>query len=193
MGEATRMVTAIAGGGTQTAGELLPVVYHELRQLAARELAQEYPGQTLQATALVHEAWLRLSRHKEREFLDSKHFFFVAAQAMRRILLENARRKKRVKHGGLLQRVQVEPGDIAAPMPTDTLLALDEALQRFALEEPQAAQLVELRFFAGLGHQEAAQLMGIPRSAADGLWAYARAWLYEALKREGLTGGRSGP
>ena len=167
-----------------TAAELLPLVYDELRRVAAHRLAQEKPGQTIEATALVHEAWLRLNHHEGRRWADSKEFFIAAATAMRRILIENARRKNRQKHGGQLSRVELTDTALASPMPSEDLLALDEALERFSLQEPQAAQLVQLRYFAGLGHQEAAELLGISRRKADGLWAYARAWLLADLRRQ---------
>ena len=168
----------------RSAAELLPVVYEELRRLAAQQLSEEKPGQTLQATALVHEAWLRLVGEGVREWQGSRHFFYAAAQAMRRILVENARRKQRLKHGGQNQRVNLEDIAPASPMKPDELLALDEALGELATEDPEAARLVELRFFAGLGHQEAAQIMGITRRVADGLWAYARTWLFEAMRKK---------
>jgi RNA polymerase sigma factor (TIGR02999 family) len=167
-----------------SAAELLPVVYEELRRLAAQRLAQERPGQTLQATALVHEAWLRLVREEDRKWNDPQHFFCAAAIAIRRILIENARRKKSPKHGGDLHRVNLEDIAPAELLPSDELLALDEVLEKLAAEDPSAARLVDLRYFAGLGHQEAAQLMGISRREADGLWAYARAWLFEQMHKE---------
>jgi RNA polymerase sigma factor (TIGR02999 family) len=169
-----------------SAAELLPVVYEELRQLAAQRLARERPGQTLQATALVHEAWLRLARKDDRKWNSSSHFFFAAAEAMRRILIENARRKERLKHGGQMHRVNLEDITPASPMKPDELLSLDEALGRLAAEDPEAARLVGLRFFAGLGHQEAAEIMSINRRAADGLWAYARTWLFAEMRHESV-------
>ena len=172
-----------------SAAELLPVVYEELRRLAAQKLSQEKPGQTLQATALVHEAWLRLVREEDRNWNDPKHFFCAAATAMRRILIDNARRKKSPKHGGNLQRVNLDDVAPAELLRFDDLLALDEALEKLAREDADAARLVDLRYFAGLGHQEAARLMGLSRREADGLWAYARAWLFEAMRKElGATG-----
>jgi RNA polymerase sigma factor (TIGR02999 family) len=172
----------VEGGELPPPEELLPLVYEELRRLAAHKMAQEAPGQTLQPTALVHEAWLRLVRDQDRKWVDSKHFF--AATAMRRILVENARRKARLKHGGFLERVELRETVLVGPMKSEDLVALDEALDRFAAEEPEAARLVDLRYFAGLGHQEAAQIMGIGRRQADGLWAYARAWLLEQMRPE---------
>lgn len=184
MSEVTQILMAVERGEASAAEELLPLVYDELRHLAAYKLAQEKPGQTLQATALVHEAWLRLFQEPGRTWNDSLHFFRAVAQAMRRILIDNARRKQSCKHGGHMQRVNLEDIALASPMRPDELLALDEALTRLAAEDPAAAQLVELRFFTGLGHQEAAQIMGISRREADGLWAYARAWLFEALRKD---------
>jgi len=186
MAEVTQILTAIERGEPHAAGELLPLVYEELRRLAAQQLARELPGQTLQATALVHEAWLRLVGDADRKWQGSRHFFYAAAQAMRRILVENARRKQRLIHGGQMQRVNLEDIAPASPMKPDELLALDEALEHLAKEDPEAARLIELRFFAGLGHQEAAEIMGISRRVADGLWAYARSWLFAAMRDEGV-------
>jgi RNA polymerase sigma factor (TIGR02999 family) len=169
--------------------ELLPLCYDQLRRLAVEKLSHERPGQTLQATALVHEVWLRLTRADDRNWNDPHHFFCAAAQAMRRILIENARRKQRVSRGGQMQRVSLEDITPASPMRPDELLALDEALGQLAAEDPQAARLVELRFFAGLGHQEAAKILGVSRRTADGLWAYARTWLFEAMQRDGIESG----
>ncbi len=184
MGEVTRILDLIAQGDQGAAEKLLPLVYKELRRLAAHKMAGEAPGHTLQPTALVHEAWLRLARREERKWTDSRHFFAAAATAMRRILIEHARRKARISHGGLSKRVELDDTALASPVRPEELLDLDEALSRFAAEEPEAARLVELRYFAGLSHQEAAEVMGISRRVADGLWAYARAWLLAELQRE---------
>ena len=184
MSDATRLLERVGQGDPKAAEELMPLVYGELRRLAAAKMAREAPGQTLQPTALVHEAWLRLVRQEDRKWVDSRHFFFAAATAMRRILIENARHKGRLKHGGHLERVEFLETVLSSPGRSEELLALDEALDRFAAQEPEAARLVELRYFAGLGHQEAAQLLGISRRAADGLWAYARAWLLADMRRE---------
>jgi len=166
-----------------TAEDLLKTVYTELRHMAAAKMARERPGQTLQATALVHEAWLRVSAEDRHEWRDQRHFFSAAANAMRRILIENARRKKTPRHGGHLDRVELE--DVpAAHMPDDELLAVDEALERLVEEDPEAARLVELRFFVGLGHEEAAEIMGLSRHQADGVWLFARTWLRAALEKE---------
>jgi RNA polymerase sigma factor (TIGR02999 family) len=184
MSDVTRLLTAIERGENRAAEELLPLVYEQLRQLAAQKLAQEKPGQTLQATALVHEAWLRLLREEDRTWNDPQHFFCAAATAMRRILIENARRKHSPKHGGDLNRVTLEGVALAEQLPADALIAVDEALAQLGKDDPAAARLVELRFFVGLGHQEAARIMGISRREADGLWAYARAWLFEAIRKD---------
>jgi len=168
----------------QRGEDLLPAVYTELRRMAAAKMAHERPGQTLQATALVHEAWLRVSTEDRHEWRDRRHFFNAAAVAMRRILIENARRKKTPKHGGHLDRVQLEEVSPVARMPDDELLAVDEALERLAEEDAEAARLVELRFFVGLGHQEAAEIMGFSRRQADGIWRFARAWLRKSLQKD---------
>jgi RNA polymerase sigma factor (TIGR02999 family) len=161
----------------------LPLVYDELRQLAARKLAQEMPGQTLQATALVHEAYLRLVDVKQAPHWNSKgHFFAAAAEAMRRILVDNARRKRSRKRGGQLARQDVDALEIAIPEGPEDLVALDEALNKLAATDKKAAELVHLCFFAGLPLSEAAQLLGIAPRTADRLWAYARAWLHQEIQ-----------
>ncbi len=182
MHDVTRLLNAIAQGDPRAAGQLLPLVYEELRRLAARKLAHENPGQTLSATALVHEAYLRLAGDAAHDWDSRGHFFAAAAEAMRRILVESARRKRRRKHGGDRQRVPLD--DIADPAgaPSDDVLALDEALVRLAEEDPVKARLVELRFFAGLSVEDAARCLGISRSTADRYWVYARAWLYDKLR-----------
>lgn len=163
--------------------ELLPLVYDELRRLAAHKIAQEKPGQTLQPTALVHEAWLRLGANADATFANEAHFFAAAAEAMRRILVDNARRKQRLKHGGGQQRVELDTLDVAINSDDDRLLAVDEALDKLAALDASAAALIKLRFFAGLPNVEAARLLGLPERTAKRTWAYARAWLYEELKR----------
>jgi RNA polymerase sigma factor (TIGR02999 family) len=188
MSKVTRMLTAIEQGQAQAAEELLPLVYDELRRLAAAQLAHELPGQTLQATALVHEAWLRLVGGEGQKWDGAKHFFYAAAQAMRRILIENARRKRRQKRGGGAQKVELEGIELAAPVPSEGLLALDEALTELAQRDPPAAELVQLRFYAGLTQQEAADLLSISRSTADRTWAYARAWLFNQLAGQQKSG-----
>jgi len=170
---------AIAEGDPQAASQLLPLVYDELRQLAAHRLAHQAPGQTLQPTALVHEAYLRLVGDPEGEDWDNRgHFFAAAAEAMRRILVENARRKGRRKRGGDLTRRDLDAADqVAVPEIREDLLALDEALTKLTSVDPQAAQLVQLRYFAGLSIPEAAQALGVSPRTADRLWAFARVWL----------------
>ena len=178
MSEVTHILSAIEEGDPHAAEQLLPLVYQELRQLAAQKLAQEKPGQTLEATALVHEAYLRLVDTKKAQHWDSRgHFFAAAAEAMRRILVESARRKKSRKRGGDLQRVDLDES-LALNTSPDELLALDEALEKLAREDPVKAKLVKLRCFAGLSHQEAARALGISRPTADRYWAYAKTRLY---------------
>jgi RNA polymerase sigma factor (TIGR02999 family) len=182
MSEVTRILSAIEQGDPSAAEQLLPLVYDELRRLAAAKLAQEQPGQTLQATALVHEAYLRLVDVDEAQHWDSRgHFFAAAAEAMRRILIDNARRKGRQKRGGGLQRVDLDSADLVTLAGPDELLVIDEAIEKLAGEDPAAAQLVKLRYFAGLSVEEAAELTGVARSSAYEHWAYARAWLYREL------------
>ncbi len=184
MSEVTLILHAIEQGDPRAAEQLLPLVYDALRQLAAQKLAQEAPRQTLQATALVHEAYLRLVDVEQNQQWNSRgHFFAAAAEAMRRILVEQARSKQTDKRGGGRLRVDL-PEDLAAPEPqSDNLLALDEALSLLEQHDPQAARLVKLRYFAGLYHQEAAEALGISRGAADRLWALARAWLFRQLSK----------
>ena len=170
------------GGNAKRSQELLPQVYAELRRLAASKLAAEAPGQTLQPTALVHEAWLRLGGPTERSWADRAHFFAAAAEAMRRILVDNARRKQSQKHGGGLQRVDLTHLEVATPEDDSTVLAVSEALERLATEDPQCAELIKLRFFAGLPNVEAARILGMAERTAKRTWAYARSRLYEELK-----------
>jgi RNA polymerase sigma factor (TIGR02999 family) len=179
MSDVTRILSAMEQGDPHAAEQLLPLVYQELRRLAAQKLAQEAPGQTLQATALVHEAYLRLVDGAQVPHWDSRgHFFAAVAEAMRRILVENARRRRSEKHGGRLRRIDFEEAQSLAEPPSDDLLALDEALDQLAAEDPVKAELVKLRCFAGLSHQEAAEALGISRATADRYWAYAKSWLY---------------
>jgi RNA polymerase sigma factor (TIGR02999 family) len=182
MSEVTRILSAIEQGDPHAAEQLLPLVYDELRKLAAQKLAQEKPGQTLQATALVHEAYLRLVGQTIDQKWDNRgHFFAAAAEAMRRILVENARRKRTRKHGGNLVRRTMEDLPLVAPELGEDLLALDEALEKLAKEEPVKAELVKLRHFAGLTVDEAAQALNISPATADRYWAYARAWLHAEI------------
>ena len=185
MTEVTRILQRIEQGEPLGAERLLPLVYDELKKLAAARLAREHPGQTLQPTALVHEAYVRLVDGKQAQGWESRgHFFAAAAEAMRRILVDAARRKRREKHGGNRKRVSFDEVAPAAPDVRDDLLALDAALTRLAAEDPQAARLVELRHFAGLSVAEAAQALGISPRTADRLWAYARAWLHREITAE---------
>jgi len=187
MHEVTRILSAIEQGDPHAAEKLLPLVYDELRKLAADRMAQERPGQTLEATALVHEAYLRLVNKDEVQHWNSRgHFFAAAAEAMRRILIENARRKQRLRHGRDLQRHDVDAVELASPQTPDELLALSEALDRLALTNARAAQLVKLRFFAGLTNEDAAKALGVSSRKATQVWAYARAWLLESLGRQPL-------
>jgi RNA polymerase sigma factor (TIGR02999 family) len=186
MSEVTRVLSAIEGGDPQASEQLLLLVYQELRQLAAQKLAQEKSGQTLQATALVHEAYLRLVDVEKAQHWKSRgHFFAAAAEAMRRILVEYARRKGRSRHGGGFQRVNLEEAMSYTQDSADELLSVNEALDKLAQEDPRKAELVKLRFFSGLSVQEAADVLGISRATADRYWAYAKAWLYCAISGEG--------
>ena len=181
MSDVTRILSRIEHGDGKAAEELLPLVYEELRKLAAQKMVHEKPGQTLQATALVHEAYVRLVGNATRRvYRDRRHFFASAAAAMRRILVDNARAKSSDKRGGGLHRVPL--GDVANPQPDDELLALDEALGQLAAEDPLKAQLVELRHFAGLTGDQAADVLGISPSTADRHWAFARAWLQAKVR-----------
>jgi RNA polymerase sigma factor (TIGR02999 family) len=184
MSAVTRILSAIDQGDPHAAEQLLPLVYHELRQLAAEKLAQERPGQTLQATALVHEAYLRLVDVEQAQHWDGRgHFFAAAAEAMRRILIEQARHKQRAKHGGGLQRVDLLDAEVAVTPEDDQIVLLDEALTRLAAVRPQAAELVKLRFFAGLTIEQAAELLGLSARTARRLWVFARARLRVEMGR----------
>ena len=181
----TRILSGIEQGEPQAAEQLLPLVYDELRKLAAQRLAQEKPGRTIQATALVHEAYLRLVDVDEAQHWNSSgHFFAAAAEAMRRILVEDARRKSRRRHGGALKRRDLNTIDLAAPQTPDGLVAVSEAVDRLAAANARAAELVKLRFFAGLTNEEAAAALGVSPRKANQIWAYARAWLLETLGHE---------
>jgi RNA polymerase sigma factor (TIGR02999 family) len=187
MSEVTQILTAIEHGDPHAAEQLLPLVYAELRKLAAQKMAQEKPGQTLEATALVHEAYLRLvlsggGRSPEPQRWDSRgHFFAAAAEAMRRILIERARKKKQRKRGGDRIRVDLDDANLVSSTSPHDLLMIDDAIDKLAQEDEQAAQLVKLRYFAGLSIEEAAEALGLARSSAYEHWAYARAWLYDEL------------
>ncbi|HEX2475393.1 MAG TPA: ECF-type sigma factor [Lacipirellulaceae bacterium] len=186
MNDVTRILSAIEAGTPQAADELLPLVYNELRKLAAARLAHEKPGQTLQPTALVHEAFVRLVGNENLPAWNSRgHFFAAAAEAMRRILVEQARRKSRLKHGGGLNRVDLDSACAVSEARTEDLLALDEALSKLADEEPAKAELVKLRYFAGLTMPESAAALGISLATAERYWTFARAWLYAELADSG--------
>jgi RNA polymerase sigma factor (TIGR02999 family) len=183
MSEVTRLLDGISEGDPQAADQLLPLVYEELRKLAASKMANEAPGQTLQPTALVHEAWLRLAGNENRKWNGRTHFFAAAAEAMRRILVDNARRKRAQRHGGGQQRVEL--ADIAGAAPNDDqLLAVNEALEKFAAQDKQKAELVKLRYFVGLTIEETAEVLGISATTAKRHWTYARAWLFEEIRAQ---------
>ena len=185
MSEVTRILSAIEQGDSSAAEQLLPLVYDELRKLAAHKLAHEKPGQTLQATALVHEAYLRLVDVDKVQHWNSRgHFFAAVAEAMRRILVERARRKKSSRHGGEWQRVDLDEADLGCLFPPDELLSLHDALDRFAELDPEAAELVKVHCFAGLSVEEAADALGISRTSAYRHWTHARAWLFSQLRGE---------
>ena len=182
MSDVTRILSAIEQGDPHAAEQLLPLVYDELRRLAAEKMAQEKPGQTLQATALVHEAYLRLVDAKKALHWNSRgHFFGAAAEAMRRILVENARRKRGPRHGGALQRHELVEAEVASPVAPERLLALDEALTKLACQDPTIAELVKLRYFAGLTIKQAAEMLGVSPGQQTTHWAYAKAWLRDEI------------
>ncbi len=181
MSEVTRILTTIEQGDARTSDELLPLVYNELRRLAAHKMAAEPAGHTLQPTALVHEAWLQLVDSPAQSWQNRAHFFGAAAEAMRRILIARARRKGRQRRGSGAEHLNVDDLEIANPAPDDQLLALDDALDRFAALEPQQAQLVKLRYFVGLKIPEAAEILGISETTAKRWWTYARAWLFTEI------------
>jgi RNA polymerase sigma factor (TIGR02999 family) len=183
MSDVTEILTAIDQGQAR-ADELLPLVYEELRKLAAARMAQESPGQTLQPTALVHEAWLRLVGGANPQFDGRAHFFAAAAEAMRRILIDNARRKRASRHGGGQARVDIHNVEIAAASRDDELLAVHEALDRLAAEDAGLAELVKLRFFVGLTNKEAAEILGVSEPTVERRWSFARAWLFREMKEK---------
>lgn len=182
MNDITHILNAAGRGDMRTADELLSLVYAELRRLASAKMASEAPGQTLQATALVHEAWLRLTSDEKRKWNDRTHFFAAAAEAMRRILVDNARRKRTERHGGGQQRVELPELASAVVETDDKVLAVNEALEKFAALDPQKAELVKLRYFVGMTLEQAAEALGISERSAKRYWAFARAWLHEEIK-----------
>ena len=184
MNDATVMLAAIRSGHADATEQLLVLVYDELRRLAAAKLAGEAAGQTLQPTALVHEAWLRLVGDHSPSFKDREHFFRASAEAMRRILIDRARRKHTQRHGGGYHRVELEDFDPAAPSADDQLLAVNEALDKLALEHPEHAELVKLKYFAGLTNEEVGEVLGISRSTVKNYWTFSRAWLLNEIEHE---------
>jgi RNA polymerase sigma factor (TIGR02999 family) len=184
MGDVTHNLEKTRQGDRQAAEELLPLVYEELRKLAASKMAHEEPGQTLQPTALVHEAWLKLVRDRDKPWDNRGHFFAAAAEAMRRILIDRARSKRALRHGGDQQRIELQEGDLVSVPEDDKLLALNDALEKFATENQPEAELVKLRYFGGLEIAEAADVLGISVATANRYWAYARAWLYEEIRSD---------
>ena len=183
MSDVTRILTAIEQGDAKAADELLPLVYEELRRLAAQKMSHERPGQTLQATALVHEAYIRLVGALNQNWSGRGHFFAAAAESMRRILIENARRKQRRKRGGDRQRIDMDDAEVTIEGPSTDIIALDEALSKLTKEDRTVAELVKLRYFAGLNLGQAANILGISQRSADRYWAYARAWLYQEITK----------
>lgn len=187
MSEATRILNCVSRGESKAADELFPLVYRELRKLAAAKMASEQAGHTLQPTALVHEAWMRLVGSENPQFDGRGHFFAAAAEAMRRILIERARRKQTAKRGAGFERLDLEHADIAIHASDETLLVVNDALDKLAKEDPQVAELVNLRFFAGMTNEEAAGALGISVRTAKRHWTFARAWLYDEIRRATIT------
>lgn len=177
----TRLLNAVEQGDPTAAEGLWPLVYQELRKLAAAKMAQQPEGQTLQATALVHEAWLRLVDGPDRQYASRRHFFSAAAQAMRHLLIERARRKLRERHGGLLQRVDFDDVEIAAPTDDERMIQVNTALEELALQAPEKAEVVKLRFFVGLDEKEIAELLNLSPRTVERYWSYAKAWLFERV------------
>lgn len=184
MSDVTQILHAIQNGNEQAAGDLLPLVYAELRKLAASKMANEAAGQTLQPTALVHEAWLRLVDHEDKKWAGRAHFFAAAAEAMRRILIDNARRKRALRHGGGQQRLDVQEVEIAAPADEEQLLVVHEALDELAAQDSLQAEVVKLHFFIGLKNDEVADILGISEKTVRRYWTHAKAWLYERMRRK---------
>ena len=181
--DVTRLLDAVDSGDPDAAEQLLPLVYDELRRLAAHKMSNERAGQTLQATALVHEAWIRLAGSREQEWRDRRHFFGAAAEAMRRILIDRARRRNRTRHGHGLERVDLRDIELAETATDQQLLAVDEALGKLAAESPERAELVKLRYYVGMSIPDAAEALGISESTAKRQWNYVRLWLFNELKR----------
>jgi len=184
MSDVTRILERVQQGEVKAAEELLPLVYEELRKLAAHKMANEPPGQTLQATALVHEAWLRLAGNEDQHWQNRTHFFGAAAEAMRRILIDKARHKRSLKRNAGAERLDLDQVDVAASADDETLLVVNDALEKLALEDPQSAELVKLRFFVGMTNEEAAHALGISERSAKRYWTFARAWLYQEIRSQ---------
>lgn len=189
MSDVTRILQSIDSGDPKAAEGLLPLVYDELRRLAAIRMADEQPDQTLQPTALVHEAWLRLTRDENQQWNGRTHFYSAAAEAMRRILIERARRKLALKRGARAERVDLnlDQMEVATQCEPEAILALNEALEKLAIEDPESAELVKLRFFAGMSNQEAAQTLGVSERSAKRYWTFARAWLFQEIRSSGAV------
>ena len=185
MSDVTRILEAAQHGDPKAADELLPLVYDELRRLAAHKMAQLPPGQTLQATALVHEAWLKLVGSGREQWEGRKHFFSAAAEAMRHILIDRARRRLAVRHGGGQQRLDIHDIEVAAPVEQETILSLNEALDELEQTDPAKAEVVKLRFFIGLSERETAEILGLSERTIERYWSYAQAWLFERIERNG--------
>ena len=183
MGDATLLLNAVERGDAKAADKLLELVYSELRALAAHKMAQERPGQTLQPTALVHEAWMRLVGSETPNFQNRAHFFSAAAEAMRRILIDRARRRRTQRHGGKYERVNLDDYDLAAPEADDELLAVNEALEQLSKEHPLQAEVVKLRYFGGRTNEEVAQILDVSLATVKNYWAFSRAWLHQHIKR----------
>lgn len=184
MGEVTRILSGVPPGDSKAAADLLPLVYDELRRLAAHKMAGELPGQTLQPTALVHEAWLRLSQQSDARWNNREHFYAMAAEVMRRILVDRARKRQARKHGGQLERVDLDAVDSAAPVDDEQLLQVHDALERLGAEDPSKAQIVKLRFFVGLNNAEVAALLGVSEKTVKRHWAFAKAWLARVIRKD---------
>jgi len=183
MKDVTRILSQIEKGDARAGEELLPLVYEELRRIAAHKMGHESPGHTLQATALVHEAWLRLTGASQQSWQNRAHFFGAAAEAMRRILVEHARRKQSLKRGAGAQHLELDESLLVVSAPPDELLAVNDALDKLAAEDPTAAQLVKLRYFVGMNMEEAASAIGLPKRTAESVWTYARTWLFREIRR----------
>jgi RNA polymerase sigma factor (TIGR02999 family) len=183
MNDVTHLLEAVGQGDPKAAEELLPLVYEELRRLAAAKMAQQPPGQTLQATALVHEAWLRLTGSTCQSWESRRHFFAAAAEAMRHILIDRARKRQTHRHGGGQQRIDIDEIELAAPVEDDTLLSLNDAIDQLQKADPEKAEVVKLKFFVGLSEREAAEVLGVSERTVERRWAYAQAWLFERMER----------